>query len=166
MLYIPFRFGRNGRKISYWHANWYEAPPCSTSAKISACFGLFRPVYVIRPKYFFGFLYIFFFSLLTYPALFLSSFFFFLLLLLPFSSFFFLLLSSTQLSLCLCTFSLPFFFLSFWFKCRDCREVLKAEMKKKKRQKKWTDYSGVLKAEMKKKKRQKKWTNYRDVEGN
>ena len=36
MLYIPFRFGRNGQKISYQHANRYEAPPCSTSAKISA----------------------------------------------------------------------------------------------------------------------------------
>ena len=47
MLYIPFRSGRNGRKISYRHANRYEAPPCSTSAKISACFdgfGLFQPV--------------------------------------------------------------------------------------------------------------------------
>ena len=39
MLYIPFRFGRNGRKISYRHANRYEALPCSTSTKISACFG-------------------------------------------------------------------------------------------------------------------------------
>ena len=46
MLYNPFRSGRNGRKISYRHANRYEAPLCSTSAKISACFGhfgLFRP---------------------------------------------------------------------------------------------------------------------------
>ena len=64
MLYIPFRSGRNGRKISYRHANRYEAPLCSTSAKISACFGhfgLFRPVYVIRPEYFFAFCFIFFF---------------------------------------------------------------------------------------------------------
>uniref|UniRef100_A0A2N9FLF6 BED-type domain-containing protein n=1 Tax=Fagus sylvatica TaxID=28930 RepID=A0A2N9FLF6_FAGSY len=40
MLYNPFRSGRNGRKISYRHANRYESPPCSTSA----CSGLFRPV--------------------------------------------------------------------------------------------------------------------------
>jgi hypothetical protein len=61
MLYISFHSGQNGRKISYRHANRYEAPPCSTSAKISACFGLFRPVYVIRPEYFFGSFFFFFF---------------------------------------------------------------------------------------------------------
>jgi hypothetical protein len=45
----------------------------------------------------------------------LRLFFFFFFFLLPSSSFFFflLLLSSAQLSLCLCTFSLPFFFLFF-----------------------------------------------------
>uniref|UniRef100_A0A2N9G4P2 Uncharacterized protein n=1 Tax=Fagus sylvatica TaxID=28930 RepID=A0A2N9G4P2_FAGSY len=44
VLYNPFRSGRNGRKISYRHANRYESPLCSTSAKISACSGPFRPV--------------------------------------------------------------------------------------------------------------------------
>ena len=43
MLYNPFRSGRNGRKISYRHANRYEAPLRSTSAKISARSGPFRP---------------------------------------------------------------------------------------------------------------------------
>ena len=43
VLYNPFRSGRNGRKISYRHANRYESPLCSTSAKISACSDLFRP---------------------------------------------------------------------------------------------------------------------------
>jgi hypothetical protein len=114
MLYIPFRSGRNGRKISYRHANWYEAPPCSTSAKISACFGLFRPVYVIRPKYFFGFLYIYFFLSfdLTGPfSLFL------LLLSSSSSSFFFFLLPSSffrpALSLSLYLFFTFFFFCLF-----------------------------------------------------
>ena len=107
MLNIPFRSDRNGRKISYRHANRYEAPPCSTSAKISACFdrfGLFRPVYVIRPEYFLAF-YLFF---LCYPSS-SSSFF---LLLSSFFFFFFLLLSSFRpaLSLTLCVF--PFFFFS------------------------------------------------------
>ena len=46
MLYIPFRSGRNGRKISYR----YEAPPCFTSSKISACFGLFRPFRPVLAK--------------------------------------------------------------------------------------------------------------------
>jgi hypothetical protein len=49
VLYNPFRSGRNGRKISYRHANWYESPPCSTSAKISACSGLFLPFRLFRP---------------------------------------------------------------------------------------------------------------------
>ena len=47
MLYNPFRSGRNGRKISYWYTNRYETTTCSTSIKVSACFGrfgLFRPV--------------------------------------------------------------------------------------------------------------------------
>jgi hypothetical protein len=66
MLYIPFRFGRNGRKISYWHANRYEAPPCSTSPKISACFGRF--VYVIRPEYFLAFYFLFSSSCLQLQA--------------------------------------------------------------------------------------------------
>jgi hypothetical protein len=59
MLYIPFRSGRNGRKISYRHANRYEAPPCSTSAKISACFG--RITYTGRNT-FLAFYFLFFFS--------------------------------------------------------------------------------------------------------
>jgi hypothetical protein len=117
MLYISFRSSRNGRKISYRHANRYEAPPCSTSAKISACFGLFLPFRPFSPVsagicnpteiLFWLFIYIFFLSFdLTGPfSLFL--------LLLPFSSFFFLLLSSAQLSLCLCTFSLLSFFCLF-----------------------------------------------------
>ena len=42
VLYNPFRSGWNGRKISYRHANRYESPPRSTSAKISDCSGLFR----------------------------------------------------------------------------------------------------------------------------
>ena len=54
-LYIPFRSGRNGRNISYRYANRYETTPYSTSGKISACFGPFRPVYVIWPEYFLGF---------------------------------------------------------------------------------------------------------------
>ena len=58
MLYIPFRSGRNGRKISYRHANRYVAPPCSTSAKISACFSRFCR------NTFLGF--VFFFSLLSF----------------------------------------------------------------------------------------------------
>ena len=81
MLYIPFRSGRSGRKISYQHANRYEVPPCSTSAKISAYFSLFQPfwpVYVIRPEYFFGFF--FFFSA---SSVLLHPFFFFFLYLTP-----------------------------------------------------------------------------------
>jgi hypothetical protein len=54
-LYIPFCSGQNGRKISYWYANRYEAPPCSTSAKVSAHFGLFWPDYSFRSEYFLGF---------------------------------------------------------------------------------------------------------------
>ena len=55
MLYLPFRFGRNGRKILHRYANRYETPPHSTSSKISACFsrfGLFRPVSLFRLDYF------------------------------------------------------------------------------------------------------------------
>ena len=37
MLYIPFHSGRNGRKISYRHANQYEAPHVPPRPK-------FRPV--------------------------------------------------------------------------------------------------------------------------
>ncbi len=72
MLYNPFRSGQNGRKISYRHANRYESPLCSTSAKISVCSGLFRPVNLFRPEYFLGLWFLFFFSLfwlLSQPAL-------------------------------------------------------------------------------------------------
>jgi hypothetical protein len=116
-------------------------------------FGLFRLVSagICNPAeiLFWLFIYIFFLSFdLTGPfSLFL--------LLLPFSSFFFLLLSSAQLSLC--TFSLPFFFfLSFWFKCRDCREVLKAEMKKKKKTEEMDRLQWSIEGGDEEKKRQKK----------
>ncbi len=72
VLYNPFRFGRNGRKISYRHANRYESPPCSTSAKILACSGLFlpfRPVSagkLVSARILFGpLVFIFFFSVLS-----------------------------------------------------------------------------------------------------
>ena len=78
MLYIPFRSGRNGRKISYRQANRYEAPPCSTSAKISACFGLFRPFRPVSACFgritytgrntFLAFLFIYFFSAFSSSA--------------------------------------------------------------------------------------------------
>ena len=44
MLYIPFRSGRNGRKISYRYANRYETPPIPPRIKfrdVSMCFGCF-----------------------------------------------------------------------------------------------------------------------------
>jgi hypothetical protein len=39
-LYIPFRSGRNGRKISYRYANRYETTP---SFHLGLNFGVFRP---------------------------------------------------------------------------------------------------------------------------
>ena len=76
VLYNPFRSGRNEQKISYRHANWYESPLCSTSAKISACSGrsdLFRPVSVgklVSAGILFGpLVFIYFFSFLSQSAL-------------------------------------------------------------------------------------------------
>ena len=163
-------------------------PPISPRVKfrgVSVCFdrfGLFRLVCVIRPKYFFGFLFIYFFlsfhltgpkSLLNFDLSFFSapssssssSFFFFLfsaqlflcnfslhfffwlfpkkkkkewflvqvpcpssfsLLLLSSFFFFFFLLFSAQVSLSLCLFfTFFFFFLSFWFKCKPSRDVIR-----------------------------------------
>ena len=80
MLYIPFRSDRNGRKISYRHANRYEAPPMFHLGQNFGRFGLFQPVYVIQPEYFFGFLFIYFISALLlqfFSALSSSSSFFF-----------------------------------------------------------------------------------------
>ena len=113
MLYIPFRSGRNGRKISYRHAHRYEAPHVPPRPK-------FWPVStsICNPAEILFWLFIYFFSLF----LLLSSFFFFF--------FFLLLLSSAQLSLCLCTFSLPFFFLFFG---SSAVIAVKSEMKKKKK---------------------------------
>ena len=112
MLYIPFHSGRNGRKISYRHANRYKAPPCSTSAKISVCFGLFWPFQLVSAGIynpagilFWLFLYIFFLSFdLTGP------FSLFLLLLSSSSSSFFFFLPPSFLSV-----SVPFLYLFFFF---------------------------------------------------
>ena len=94
---------------------------------VSAYFGLFRPVCVIRPEYFFGFLFIYFFlsfhltdpkSHLNFDLSFFSP---------PSSSssfFFFLFSAQVSLSLCL-FFTFFFFFLSFWFKCRPSRDVIR-----------------------------------------
>ena len=43
LFLIPFRFSRNGRNISYRHANRYHSTSRSTSGQISAYFGVFRP---------------------------------------------------------------------------------------------------------------------------
>ena len=43
LLLILFRSSRNGRNISYQHANRYHNTLCSTSSQISAYFGLFQP---------------------------------------------------------------------------------------------------------------------------
>ena len=43
LLLIPFRFGWNGRNISYRHENRYHNTPHSTSDQISAYFGVFQP---------------------------------------------------------------------------------------------------------------------------
>ena len=102
-LYIPFRFGRNGRKILYRYANRYKITPHSTLDKISECFGSFRPFRWISSHFdrftFLGFFIFYFFLYSPFsPPLLLLSFF------------------HPALSLCLYTFSLLFFFLSFWFK--------------------------------------------------
>ena len=44
MLLIPSCFGQNGRNISYRYANRYNNNLRSTSGKISAYFGSFRPI--------------------------------------------------------------------------------------------------------------------------
>ena len=42
LLWIPFRSGRNGRKISYRSLDRYESPSCSTSAYIPLHFSPFQ----------------------------------------------------------------------------------------------------------------------------
>ena len=86
-LYIRFRSGQNGRKISYRYANRYEITPYSTSDKILGCFRSFWPFrwisgYFGRYVHFgrFTFLGFFFFSLLSFSTPSSSSFFFLLLL--------------------------------------------------------------------------------------
>jgi hypothetical protein len=121
-------------------------PPRPKSRPVPACFGrfgLFRPVILFRPITFQAFAHCFCHlqpppAVQSSPpkALFLllpSSFFFFIL---PSSSFF---RPALSLSLTLCTFSLPFFFLFFG---SSAVIAVKPEMKKKKRQKKWIQYSG------------------------
>ena len=152
VLYNPFRSGRNRRKISYRHANRYESPLCSTSAKISACSGLFRPVSAGNPVSA-GLLF------KPLPTVSVTSsrlqqsspvhlrlfFFFFFFFLLPSSSFFRPALSVSD--------SLYLFFTFFFlFFGSSAVIAVKPEMKKKNRQKKWIEYSGreVLKPEKKK----------------
>ena len=43
-LLIPFRSDQDNWNISYRHENWYHNTPHSTSDKISAYFGMFRPI--------------------------------------------------------------------------------------------------------------------------
>jgi hypothetical protein len=109
---------------------------------VSAYFGQFRPVYVIRPEYFFGFLYIYIFFSFDLTGPFSSSFFFFL----PPSS----LYVSDSLYL-----FFTLFFFCFLVQVRDCREAGDEE---KKKTEEMDRYSGreVLKPEMKKKKRQRR----------
>ena len=50
-LYIPFRSGRNGRKISYRYANRYETTPL---LHLGLNFGVFQSVWAFRPVCFLG----------------------------------------------------------------------------------------------------------------